>query len=588
VTTEDTGGTLTRQLAAAVVVGLVLVVAGTALASWVMTGGGDITIEDHSFETDSGRELSATVYEPAGTSPEDPAPVVTLIHGYTGERGTMASFARELADRGYVAVAVDQPGHAESDPPAFADDWGGPATLEFARGLETTDEDRVAMIGHSLGGYSSLAAAKAHPDGYDAVVLVGSTWGDERGNEDIPRANETFPRNLALLFAPYDEFSNSMYGVANPADVPETEKVRSVFGTDQSVEEGRIYGSVENGTARWYTAPPTIHTGMHRSRTAVGDAVEWVERTIGEGQQTSSGQSWYWATLGHVVTFLGVLLVTVGVAGLAWRPLRQDDEVGSELIPETSPDEHSRRALAAASLLPALTTIPLYAIGTLAVPTTRLTHQTLTHGYVLWILGTVAIAAGVLKRRHGGVRERVRALRDREPTRAAGAGFAGVLAAFLLVLLLWQVPGGGARAWLVGVGPLTPVRLFSALVYGPAFLVGGIGLALVLAWLTPSESTAKQPLWQGLGRNLALTCGGLVALIAVLYLPLFAGFGLIVPPLGPLSTQILRSTFLLAIATGLATGATNATGRVLVGGVLAGLFVTWIVVVTGPIHVAPF
>jgi len=138
VTAVDIGGVSRGQSAVAVLVGLALAAAGAALSSWVMTDGGDITIEETTIETESGHDLSATVYEPADASRDEPAPVVTLIHGYTGERGTMSSFARELADRGYVAITVDQPGHGESDTPAFADGWGGPATLEYARSRKRT------------------------------------------------------------------------------------------------------------------------------------------------------------------------------------------------------------------------------------------------------------------------------------------------------------------------------------------------------------------------------------------------------------------------------------------------------------------
>jgi len=583
VTAVDIGGVSRGQSAVAVLVGLALAAAGAALSSWVMTDGGDITIEETTIETESGHDLSATVYEPADASRDEPAPVVTLIHGYTGERGTMSSFARELADRGYVAITVDQPGHGESDTPAFADGWGGPATLEYARSHPKTDEDRVAMIGHSMGGFASLAAAEEHPDGYDSIILVGSTWGDDGDYEDVPQANETFPRNLALLYAPYDEFSATMYDEPVPGNVGETEKVKQVFGADETVERGEIYGSVADGTARRYTAPPTVHTGMHRSTAAVSDALEWVTLTIGDADTDTDSQSWYWGTLGHVVTLVGLLLVAIGATGLAWRVIgRNNTRTETQTRLSASP-----RVLAAASALPALTIVSLYAIGVFAVPTTRLTHQQLTHGYALWVLGTVGIAAGIQQHRRGNLRMTVADL-GHDRALAAGAGVAGVAVVYALLWALGFLPGTGARAWLVGIAPIPPVRLFSALVYGSVFLLGGIALSVALDRLVGRSPVAQTNLWDGLGRGLAAVSVGLLVLLALFYLPLFAGYGLPVPALGPLTTQIMRSTFLIVIATILATGVTNATRRPLIGGVLAGLFVTWIVVATGPIHVAPF
>lgn len=125
------------------------------------------------FETASGVQLDGTVYLPADASTDDPRPGVLAVHGYTGSRGTMGSFGTELARRGYVVLAMDQPGHGTSDPPAFADGWGGPAGLATLRSLESVDESRVGLVGHSMGGYSSLAGARAHPDGYESLVLVG-------------------------------------------------------------------------------------------------------------------------------------------------------------------------------------------------------------------------------------------------------------------------------------------------------------------------------------------------------------------------------------------------------------------------------
>ena len=620
------GGVSARHLTVVVLVGLVLVAGGTAIASWVMTGGGDISIQDASFETDSGLELSATVYEPPEVSADEPAPVVTLIHGYTGERGTMSSFARELADRGYVAVAVDQPGHGVSDPPAFEDGWGGPATLEFARSLDITDEDRVAMVGHSMGGFASLAAAEAHPDGYDSLVLLGSTWGAVTGLGEIPEANETFPRNLALLFAPYDEFAPSMYGESIPGNVPATEKVKSVFGTDERVEAGEIYGSIDDGTARLFTAPPTVHTGMHRSTTTVDDVLDWVALTLGEpADEESQGtysvqdddqpQGWYWATAGHVGTLLGVLLVAVGVTGLVWRWIALSD--ADSMIAESSSESDSpaigsstesdlpaiespfgpdisafgshspsRRLLVGASLLPAVTIVPLYALGTVLVPLSRVTHQELTHGYVLWMLGTVALAAFVVHRRYGGVTDAVTSLlADRRGAlRAIACAIAGFAAAYLLVWAVSHLPGSGARAWLVGLAPLPSLRWLSAFVYVWPLLVAGFGFSLALFAILERDGNG---LTAGLGRALVVTCGGLAVFLVAFYAPLFAGFGVIADPLGPMSTQIMRSTMLVAIATWLAVGTANATERPLAGGVLAALFVTWFVVATGPIHVAP-
>ncbi|WP_254763525.1 alpha/beta fold hydrolase [Natrinema marinum] len=615
-------GIETRQILAAIAVGLVLVAAGTAVGNWATTGGGEVEVRETTVETDSGVALAATVYEPASVSADDPAPAALLIHGYTGDRGTMSSFATELADRGYVAVTVDQPGHGDSAPPAFADGWGGPASLEYTRSLETVDEDRVALAGHSMGGFASLAAAEAHPDGYESIVLIGSTW----GFVGAPAANETFPRNVAVVYAPYDEYSSAMWNESTPGNVNEGEKLATAFPTAPPVEPGRTYGSIEDGTARQFTAPPTIHTGMHRSTTAVADTVGWIERTTGGADEpTTADQRWYWASIGHAVALLGGVVVAVGTSALVWRRLEgsgarsarespcdsrspsevrstsedaSEERAGSEATRETgatapigADDGSSLSMRVGLSLLPALTLYPLYAIGTAAVPTTRLTHQELTHGYLLWIVGTVALAAGVVRWRRGGVdRASLRRLAPDGATigRALTAAVAGIGALYILAVVADAVAGGALNAWVVGVTTLSPVRWVSLAVYVLPITAAAVAFAAGLERVGGSNGLEARSLPRTLGRALAVTCGGLLVLLAVQYVPLFLGYGLPVPSAGPLAITAISATGTLAVATVVATAAARLTDSPLVGGLLTGVLVTWMIVGTGPIHVAPF
>lgn len=578
-----------RRLGAAIVVGLVLVAGGTFVANWVTTGGGDVDVRETTIETESGLELSATVYEPAGANADDPAPAALLIHGYTGDRGTMSSFGTELADRGYVAVTVDQPGHGGSDPPAFADGWGGPASLEYTRSLETVDEDRVALAGHSMGGFASLAAAEEHPDGYRSLVLIGSTW----GFSGAPAANETFPRNMAVVYSPYDEFGPAMWNESVPGTVDEGEKLAGAFPTDPPVARGTTYGSIDDGTARTFTAPPTVHSGMHRSTTAVADTVEWIERTTGGAEEPSvDDQRWYWASIGHAIALVGGLVVAVGTTALVRRRLDGPDEridragFGTERDGVTP---ISRSTMLGLSALPALSIYPLYAIGIAVVPTTRLTHQQLTHGSVLWIVGTVAIAAGIVRRRHGGV-DRPSLRRLVPDGNAAGrtllAATAGAAALYAIVAVTDAISGGALEAWIVGFTSLSALRWISFAVYVLPITAASVAFAAGLERVVDSSESAGS-LRRALGRALATACGGLLAFLAVQYVPLFLGYGMPVPSAGPLAITAVGATGMLAVATTVATVTTRLTDESLSGGVLTGLLVTWMIVGTAPIHVAP-
>src|SRR5271163_3096174 len=167
------------------IAGLVLIVAGGLLAHLTQTSGG-IRIEDVRFKGASGNTMSALLYIPPNATREKPAPGILAVHGYINSRETQDGFAIEFARRGYVVLSMDQRGHGYSDGPAFADGFGGPAGLAYLRSLEFVDKDNIGLEGHSMGGWTVLAAAKAAPNDYKAMVLEGSSVGKPFAAEGTP------------------------------------------------------------------------------------------------------------------------------------------------------------------------------------------------------------------------------------------------------------------------------------------------------------------------------------------------------------------------------------------------------------------
>ena len=181
--------------------GWILLLAGALIAHLTQTSGG-ITVKDVRLRTDSGRTLSALLYLPAGASKDRQAPGILAVHGYINSRESQSGFAIEYARRGYVVLALDQTGHGYSDPPAFADGFGGPAALAYLRALELVDPDNIGLEGHSMGGWAVLAAAAALPDAYRAMVLAGSSTGAPFAADGTPPGHAMLPlcfRNTTSL-----------------------------------------------------------------------------------------------------------------------------------------------------------------------------------------------------------------------------------------------------------------------------------------------------------------------------------------------------------------------------------------------------
>ena len=291
------------------IAGAILILAGGLLAHVTQTSGG-IQIRDVRFAGAKGNIMSALLYVPANATAQTPAPGILAIHGYLNSRETQDGFAIEFARRGYVVLALDQTGHGYSDPPAFANGFGGPDGLAYLRSLEIVDKNNIGLEGHSMGGWAVLAAATAAPNDYKSMVLEGSSTGKPFAADGTPN----WPRNTALVFAQYDEFSNLTWGVERARDVTQSPKLQAMFGTQGPVVSGKVYGDIAAGTARALYTPPITHPDEHISHQAIGYSLDWFAKTLQGGTpRPSDDQIWFRKELGTLVALIGFVALLIGV-----------------------------------------------------------------------------------------------------------------------------------------------------------------------------------------------------------------------------------------------------------------------------------
>src|SRR3954452_18240216 len=380
------------------VAGVVLICAGGLLASLTQTSG-SIRIEDVRFKGASGNTMSALLYVPPNATAQTPAPGILAVHGYINSRETQDGFAIEFARRGYVVLALDQTGHGYSDPPAFANGFGGPDGLAYLRGLDFVDKNNIGLEGHSMGGWTILAAATAMPNDYKSMVLEGSSTGKPFAAEGTP----AWPRNVALVFAQYEEFSTLMWSVDLARDVTQSPKLQAMFGTQGPVEPGKVYGDIAQGTARVLYTPAITHPAEHISHEAIGYSLDWFAKTLQGGTPPpADDQIWFAKEIGTLIALIGFVVLLLG----AFDGLLESPAFSHLRLPATADGNVPEHAAASGlrwtlaftltALIPALTYYPAFALGGTFVTPSAYLPQGITNQIMVWAIINALITLALM------------------------------------------------------------------------------------------------------------------------------------------------------------------------------------------------
>jgi pimeloyl-ACP methyl ester carboxylesterase len=558
------------------IAGLVLIVAGGLLAHLTQTSGG-IRIQDIRFAGAKGNLMSALLYIPPNASAQIPAPGILAVHGYINSRETQDGFAIEFARRGYVVLDLDQTGHGYSDPPAFANGFGGPDGLVYLRSLDIVDKDNIGLEGHSMGGWTVLAAAVAMPNDYKSMVLEGSSTGKPFAADGTPG----WPRNVALVFAQYEEFSTLMWGVDLARDVTQSPKLWALFGTHAAVEPGKIYGDIALGTARVLYTPAMTHPAEHISHQAIGYSLDWFDKTLRGGTpRPANDQIWFRKEIGTLIALIGFVALLIGVFdGLLEAPLFSHlrlPEIADGTVPAhvAASGRSWTTAFVLSAFIPALTYYPAFALAGTFVKPSAFLPQGITNQIMVWAFINALIAL---------------ALMPFAPKRASRTGIImpsiGIALSTIIVgyAALWLADLAfkiDFRFWIVALKLMSAKQFLIFLIYLVPFTAFFV-IALHLLHRNFSTLAAGRA-GLHLTNILALTLGFIV-LLGLQYGTLFLS-GKLFNPLPdpgfvPLSTIVaIQFVPLLAIAAIVATFTWRRTGSSLPGALICGLFVTWYVV----------
>ncbi len=547
----------------------VLALTGLFIASRVQSSGGKVVVSEVHFRGTSGAQMRALLFRPQDATAAKPAPAILAVHGYLNSAEMQGNFATEYARRGYVVLAPDQRGHGGSDPVAFADGFGGPDALAYLRSLPFVDRDNIGLEGHSMGGWTVLRAAEAHPDGYRSLILEGSSV----GAPFAPEGTTEFPRNLLLVYGTRDEFGGFMWGPEALVDTGAVTKLRELFGSAEPVKPGLLYGDIDEGSARKLLTPGVIHAWLHQSSAGITPAIEWFDRTL-KGAETlrADDQIWPWREVGDLVASLSIPALIAGMMIFTGRMVGAHGAVADD-APGNGITRRSGLALAAIAIVPALLFIPACMITEMALGQNSLFRQTFTNQFAGWALVSAGLSLLALQRKGAS-------LPMRQVPRALAIALLALLPAYLLVLATDWLLHVNPSWWFITVRPVTIERARDFVLYAPFFTLN----CLASLWLIQSVSPLQHGSMVGaMTRAIAATAGGFILFLIAQYGVLALTGHLLLPGEGLRVISAIGFAVFLAFVGIFGVVSRRTLGSVVPGAMVSGLFVTWVLVATQPI-----
>jgi len=477
------------------VLGVVVLLAGGIIANTAQTAGGRIRIEPVRFMSESGPMQTGLLYIPSNATVKTPACGVVTLHGYINSVDTMDGFAIEMARRGCVVLDANLTAHGDSEPPflgPYGTDPGGNSPLALINTLPIVRHGDVGLIGHSLGGWSSVIAAASNPTLYRSIVLESSSVSTPV-DEPFPGTPQ-FPHNVLVDEAQYSEFSQLMWAVPDGSDFPTSKRMQVFFGTSRPIVKGKIYGSIAAGTGRELIVQGTIHPGITIDPSAVKHAVQWMQLTLAGVQPMPAGhQIWYWDEIGTLLGLLGVGLLFFGVAG----ELLQTPYFAT--VVRRRPENRSMRGVPwwiGAAILVAVGPVTFYWLQdwrTNRIPAGAYAPENVTTGVAAWAVGGAVIASLLFLLWHFTTR------RDRRGTlhsygiaepngtvdgnliwRSVVLGLVTVVAAYIAVFFFEWAWNSDVRFWVFNIKPVDYVHMKIVLDYLWPFLLYFIVLSVVV------------------------------------------------------------------------------------------------------------
>lgn len=142
---------------------------------------------------------------------------VVFLHGFLGDKSLWSNFTKPFPKSQHRIICIDLLGHGQTDCLSYIHTMDEMAEAVYAviRHLKIR---KYYVVGHSMGGYVSLALAEKHPDDIRGLCMFHSTAkGDSKEKQkDRDRAIKVVKRNAKIFI---DEAIPNLFNAKKKAHV---------------------------------------------------------------------------------------------------------------------------------------------------------------------------------------------------------------------------------------------------------------------------------------------------------------------------------------------------------------------------------
>ena len=277
---------------------------------------------------------AVTVIKPKSATPENPAPVVMVLPGFTRTKETMLQYAIEYARRGAVAFVIDpgaQGGSGYAGYTASGSQIGSTTgndgmayLLQYVYNntddYDYIDRERIGLLGHSQGAINVFNAAINFSGGsYEKSVVKALYFSGYIAGIGSGFANFRF--NVAMSYALFDEGDYRYITQNNAYETLALQFINNVNGTgtnkyaDYELKKG--YGNIDDGTYRILFRENTNHCLEMYDKASLGNSIQFFTDTLGlDGSIAADNQIWFGKEVMNGISLAGGFCLIVGIAGL--------------------------------------------------------------------------------------------------------------------------------------------------------------------------------------------------------------------------------------------------------------------------------